>query len=1023
MSRETCPSRPTPLWGLVVLAVPVLFTSLAQGETPKIPEPPHQKDAWKPPASKVPEDFVKAAALLFEQGLADPRGCEYRVVGLTNGGSVHGWVLPAKDEDKQRFAVCWNGLVYPVASVGDKADLKKDAKKPDAKQANAEWQAARYWFWQRDDLFTALLLRLGEGELASDVWAVNHPPPAAGDERPAPKAEDPYLSLAADWAWVQFNRARHAHEIGDDAVALHGFRQLTAFAKLAEPEAKKRGWKPRQDGDRFLGRQMEILPDLLADQERRAKEGNREAILCLGPGRDPDQHKRIAALILRLDEIHAMQSSFNGTRFSHFSDDAIVKALIREGQPAVEPLLRCYATDSRLTRTIDVSSNFDSHYKCDGVYQPAYVAIAHILDFFPGSFDDKDRKATAASFREHIDKTKGQTRAERWFQALADDKAKPDEWREAARRLLSPEPAPAPETMVWSGRSQSPPSGEQPKRLGESLRRKKDPSVTDLLLKRIRQADGVAVEESWNTTGFVDADLALALAEWEPKAAREPLATLSKRLKELDKWASYVELIEARVRIGDRTALDDYVAFIAAAHPKMLGGIDTNLFLPMNDHPDHPGMAKAAAELFADEKSPWLPLIQKGDRDPSAGHLFELIPTSLLRQSVFRKAVLQELADKRIVGKVHQTKDGKLNLTTPTGKWQISSSYILPPKEEVKYDFRACDYVAHEIGAVIKCAPRCELYWTEAERDKAVGACIDFLRRQQYEFEWRSQLLQLDKPATAEQVEQGQAVFSLAGEGNARVVAGLKLPVTAQWITLKDHPYRPGGSRSADEEVTLQYEQRGKVVQAEEVFKDGKWRRFYGFVGVNHVARVPAEEIEFPPDDPWWREFRDWVCVGPSLHVGLNVPPLKVEAFDDYPARLPADAALTFSLVARNAAGVDQPAPDAAKVVKVRLLYSPEIVSRQGALVPRATDDSDWTELPAKPGAKFTAEKGKTLAPAEETKLAVFDLRDWFDMGKPGVYRLQLLPAGAEPATAKEIGEVRFALAAPPSKPKTDFKP
>lgn len=65
--------------------------------------------------------------------MADPRGCSYREieVGIGNvwsgdGGvvSTHGWVLPSRGD--QRFAVCWNGLVYPAVSVGTNADLEAD---------------------------------------------------------------------------------------------------------------------------------------------------------------------------------------------------------------------------------------------------------------------------------------------------------------------------------------------------------------------------------------------------------------------------------------------------------------------------------------------------------------------------------------------------------------------------------------------------------------------------------------------------------------------------------------------------------------------------------------------------------------------------------------------------------------------------------------------------------------------------------------------------------------------------------
>jgi hypothetical protein len=93
---------------------------------------------------------------LFEQGLADPRGCEYRSVSVGTGncwfgdGGVvecHAWVLPAKEKSGQRFAVCWNGMVYPIVSTGDKADWKADIQAllksvDDARKGQAD---ATFW--------------------------------------------------------------------------------------------------------------------------------------------------------------------------------------------------------------------------------------------------------------------------------------------------------------------------------------------------------------------------------------------------------------------------------------------------------------------------------------------------------------------------------------------------------------------------------------------------------------------------------------------------------------------------------------------------------------------------------------------------------------------------------------------------------------------------------------------------------------------------------------------------------------
>jgi hypothetical protein len=1002
------------LWGLVVLAAPTLFTSLAREDTPRFPEPPRQKDAWKPPATKVPDDFVKAAALLFEQGLADPRGCEYRAVELATGERTHAWVLPAKDRDKQRFAVCWNGLVCPVVSVGDKADLKKDIRASVKKDDEGPVRLARdgeLFPRYRGDLSTALLLRLGEGDLASELWAANHPPPAAGDGRPAPKVSDPYLSLARESAWAMFDRAVDAHKSGDDAAALHGFRKLTAFAGAVEGAAKKHGFEPSKERENYLYFLWQ-LPDLLADQERRAKEGEREAVVCVGPDRDPDQQKRIAALVLRLDEVVG-RSFFPDV--VDFRRDPVVKALIREGSPAVEPLLKCFEDDRRLTRSIRNQGKWEPYYTCGSVHEAAYVALAAILDFSPREKHDEDRKKLAARFREHIEKTKGLTPAERWFQVLADDKAKPDEWHHAATMLLSPDPAAVPRTTPWPNLSESPPPRreEKPKLLGESLRGKRAPSVTELVRKRIEQS------EAWNA-----ADPALMLAEWEPKAALETLAELTKRLRQQDEDYRFLQVIQKRHELGDRKALDDYVAFIRAAHPKMLFDGHSNLFGPMADHPDHPGMAKAAEELFADEKSPWLPLLQErvADEKRKNSPVYVLIPTPLLRLPAFRNAVLKELANKTKIGTATLSKDGRLAVESRVRSFSWSGRDRVPPKEEIRQEFRACDCCANLLSG-LPCAPRCELYWTEAERDKAVAACAEFLRGQRYELSFRSKSLGLDRPATAAQVEQGRAVFSLAGEGEVRVVSGLKLPAKARWVTLKDRPYRTG--RGAEE--TVEYEQDGEVVQAEEVLKDRRWRRYYGFVGVNHAARVPAEEIEFPVDDEW-----DWVRVGPDLHARLEVPSVEVEAFDDHPfflrfedhaPRLPADTTLEFGVAVHNARGVERPAPDAAASVRLKLLYSPAVVSRQGALAPQAQREAEWQELARKPGAKFKGEKGKALAAGEERRLASLDLREWYDVSRPGFYRLQLLPAGPEKDADKDRShEVRFSLA-PPEKPKPDPKP
>src|SRR5262249_2278922 len=149
--------------------------------------------------------------------------------------------------------------------------------------------------------------------------------------------------------------------------------------------------------------------------------------------------------------------------------------------------------------------------------------------------------------------------------------------------------------------------------------------------------------------------------------------------------------------------------------------------------------------------------------------VYVLIPTPLLRLPAFRNAVLRELANKTKIGTATLSKDGRLEVESRVRSFSESGRDRGPPKEEIRQEFGACDCCANLL-ARIPCAPRCELYWTEAERDKAVAACVEFLRGQRYELAFRSKSLGLDRPATAAQVETGRAVFSLAGEGEVRVV-------------------------------------------------------------------------------------------------------------------------------------------------------------------------------------------------------------------------------------------------------------
>src|ERR1035437_4707231 len=81
----------------------------------ELPMPPQQTTPWSAPPSSLPTNYVSATAVLFEAGMADPRGCDYREIEVVTGevwrgdgglAKTRGWVLPGGGT--QQFAVCWN---------------------------------------------------------------------------------------------------------------------------------------------------------------------------------------------------------------------------------------------------------------------------------------------------------------------------------------------------------------------------------------------------------------------------------------------------------------------------------------------------------------------------------------------------------------------------------------------------------------------------------------------------------------------------------------------------------------------------------------------------------------------------------------------------------------------------------------------------------------------------------------------------------------------------------------------------
>ena len=1002
-----------------------------------IPEPPSQGKPWTAPATKLPRFLLSATASLFEQGVADPRGCEYRRVEIGNGEveNTRGFVLPERADAPGRFVVGWDGLVYPAVSVGAPADLDRDVKdlaahvKQSRPPEDSNWSGSnvRWGFPAEgqnyhgtaggDDgspIKICLLLRLGRADLAEA-------PSGAGTAwKPGSSARDltdykmSYLTLADAWAAAAFERLIGAHAMGDDVIALDIARRLTRFRDLATARADALGFPLEEPKyrhaagppTRFLF--LTQLDQLLRDHERRAAMPARGPI----PKKGGDPSARIAALIRDLDQIAAHQQVSWG--HADPRNSPLVDDLVTIGDPAVPALLEVLESDDRLTRSISGGRGGSIERYVHPVREVAVPALTRILhtQHFENprscawnSVDPAARRALAGFDSPGLGKDPVRSAGSSgWYRTLHDDSAGPARWLEAAEWIVLP--------VVQKG-ERFPKPGTRPFQ-GEPLRAGRDPSVTALMLRRAGPLEPTPdpPDGRWDR-GFGEAcKMAKIVATWDEQASLPMLQDLSKKCRERsDRWvaqanpqnadqnlaASLARFTQVRVRLGDGEALDEYAGWLRTTTPKMLEYGTFLALQPLLAQPDHPALAAAAQWLFNDPKSPWVPLLPeaRGERTPAFQNLFA---SPLLVLASFRAGVLAGLADKTPLGTVKKIGEGFIEhkiKNLPTMSSGSSYFFLDGIPTGVEFPFRTCDYLASLLSNLEGC-PKCDLFWPEARRDEAVAACVATLKRfggrwspdfGPHEAELQNpqthlRFPTLEKPATREDVAAARAIFSLEGEGEARLARMPAFPQPAHWVTLKDRPVEqteyPGGI------TRVAYETDGTVWQAEEVRKGDRWERFYGFVGHHVIARAPASEIEFGTQ----------FGLGWNLKGGLQA---RIERVDSRaPGYLPGRPILVAMHI-QNQLGVTRSSPTEfvrpgsdgkpalRKGVDLALWYSPERGPRS---FPDQIHPKDVIE-PKRPTHFNPGAASRLLAPLDGFEAIRLDLNDWFDLTKPGTYRVR----------------------------------
>lgn len=775
--------RPTtriPL-ALILLIASTSGRDPALAEEPTLPTPPRQAEPWGPPPTSLPRFLVSATATLFDQGLADPRGCEYRAiriaVGGVRGGQAHevatsGWVLPAADGEKLRYAIAWSGLVYPLAGTGGPADLDADVraalgdgagadapKSPRARQRafnglGVNNEAASVSVATPLPIKVCLLLRLGRADLAEAVWAAGlglDGAPKPGGPRPKLDLNSynvSYLSLATDLAWYHFDRAICAHMRGDDPLALADARALDALARAVDTKAEALGFaRPDRQAARpgkaapyieFLRQ----LPEILADQERREKER-------AAPQAPPRGEGRVAALIRDLDEVAARQWGQPGAVV--LGESPIIRNLIAEGDAAVEPLIRALRSDDRLTRSVGFHRDFFRSRTILRADQAAYTALAGILkvtNFAPpdpsgAGGGPRSRKEVADQIQAYWEKNRGIPLVERWYRTLADDRAGGAAWLEAAGNITQPENVrtiPGGGPFVVTETSPLEP-GERPGLRGEPLRRGHEPTVAALMARRVESM--LKTPEGQRFELSDPCRLARMLATWDPVAAAPTLRELTRICRERyalprsgHDWpdqnlaASIAAFTLARADAGDTGALREYAEWVRTTSPDWLEHQAPAVLEPLHRRPDDPALADAAAWLFGDPQSPWVPLIGREGSRPSF-HIAQLIASPMVKVPAFRKLLLAALDDRSPAGTAEVGDEGSVNVKLAGG---LSMGQGIPkddrnaPAKAVAVRIRMCDFYAWQL-ATLRGAPAFNPCWPESRRDAALVAIPDFLRR------------------------------------------------------------------------------------------------------------------------------------------------------------------------------------------------------------------------------------------------------------------------------------------------------
>lgn len=669
------------------------------------------------PPAPVPVRFIAAVNRAFQHGLPDPRGGEFREVTVVDGqpwdGTVSkcrvtGWVMPPA-RGRPTCVICWNGVPYKPASIGPKKDLA------------AFTAGTLYWdpamgrrvlgieeaSNPRTIVGAALLLRVGRADLAAKTLV--------GLAIPA----DPGRSLAIQIARFRFNRAVFAHAGGDDRLALADCEWLSTQRQSFGP----------------LPRGVEALA---ADSRRRLAEGLREPLIP-HKLKEPPTSARIRAVLDRLDDVRG--AFRDQLEWSSADNDPVFRAAIEAGKPIVDKLLDSANTDGRLTRAVKQVRDAPPEWRAVTVGEIALETAGRIIEVpFPcaSPYERVDPKAV----RRLWDATKRLSPKDRLFRVLASDDIGPDQWLDAAVHVVGISDIMGRPQFQRDHHRQAAPSMP-----GESLRRHTNPSLTELMAKRLLSmmpsADGrspIAKRQAKDTVR-----MARCLAKWDSAGSRQTLQAVYSRIAgvvpklpydPMKDWADDPKnmlgtLIRLRLSAGDLTAEADYESLIYSDKARLFGFPSWELLSPLLEKPEWGD--RVAGRLFVGSRAMWNPALElrRGGLDV----VDLLIRSKLPSLASVRQCLIDAMRDKTVIGEAWRRpeKQGlEFTLRSGGGGGIYYMGMEAKDRRDLPFDrkvpLRVCDYVAFVL-AEYNGAPRFRPYWSVEARDAAAEETIAYVQR------------------------------------------------------------------------------------------------------------------------------------------------------------------------------------------------------------------------------------------------------------------------------------------------------